>query len=121
MVNADTDSRLRTRQSAPGRHRPTKPSGVNSAFGFGSPTPPARARVFACGGPAGAWHAPDRQKARRRERMRRQVCELVDRIDLFARDVCKRIEFQPGTVLLDHRNVGAESALKALPTIDPGA
>src|SRR5436190_9393776 len=88
--------------------------GMNSAFRFGSAAPSAGARVLANRGSAGTGHASDRQEAFCRERMRRQLCIPVDRLDLFARDVGERIEFQPGAVLLHHGNIGAQAALKAL-------
>src|SRR5260221_1151794 len=52
--------------------------------------------------------------------MRRQFCERVDRLDLFARDVCEWIEFQPDAVILDDRNRGTQAALKAFAPVDPG-
>src|SRR5436305_46313 len=91
-----------------------------SALRFGSAAPSAGARVLTIRGSAGAGHASDRQKAFCRERMRRQLCIVVDSFDLFTRDVGERIEFQPCAVLLDDRNIGAQAALKALATIDPG-
>ena len=52
--------------------------------------------------------------------MRRQLCIAVDRLDLFARNLGERIEFQPDAILLDDGNVGAQAALEALAAIDPG-
>src|SRR5436309_16094242 len=88
--------------------------GMDAAFCLGPAAPAAGPRVFAFRSPAGARHAADRQETRGSERMRRQSRKLVDRLDLFARDVCERIEFQPDTILLDNRNVGANAALKPL-------
>src|SRR5436309_9162339 len=81
---------------------------MDAAFRLGPAAPAARTRIFIRRGPAGAGHAPDRQVAGRCERMRRQFCQRVDRLDLFARDVCERIEFQPDAVLLDQRDFGAK-------------
>src|SRR5258706_4628754 len=94
---------------------------MDAAFRLGSATPAAGAQVFIGRGPAGAGHAPDRQITRRSERMRRQVCEPVDRLDLFARGIRKWIEFQPAAVLLDDGNRRAEPALETLAAVDPGA
>src|ERR1700722_6345870 len=53
--------------------------------------------------------------------MLRQIGAGIDRRDLFARDVCERIEFQSGAIVLDHGDRGARAALKALAAVDPGA
>src|SRR5260370_2837252 len=94
---------------------------MDAAFCLGSAAPTACPRIFIGRGPAGAGHAPDRQKTRRGEWMRRQFCKCVDRFDRFARDVCEWIEFQPDAVLFDHRNIGAQATLKTLASVNPGA
>src|ERR1700737_5633104 len=94
---------------------------MDAAFCLGSAAPAAGPRILIGRGPAGAGHAPDRQITQCCERMRRQFCERVNRLDLFARDVCEWIEFQPEAVVLDDRNRSAEATLKALAPVDPGA
>src|SRR6266481_9811991 len=86
---------------------------------FRSAAPAARARIFIGRCPAGAGHAADRQKTRSHERMRRQFCGCVDRLDLFAGNICEWIEFQPDAVLLDDGNGGTKTALKTLAPVDP--
>src|SRR5260370_13956565 len=92
---------------------------MDAAFGLGSAAPAARPRIFIRRGPAGAGHAPDRQITHRCERMRRQVCKPVDRLDFFARDVGEWVEFQPDAVFLDYRNRGAEPAPNTLASVEP--
>src|SRR3954449_4949457 len=118
MVNAGRDS-PGTSRMMPRRLVLRTLDGMNSAFRFGCAAPSAGARVLTNRGSAGAGHASDRQEACCRERMRRQLCIPVDRLDVFARDIGERVEFQPGAVLLDHGNIGAQAALKALAPIDP--
>src|SRR3954447_20042544 len=114
MVNAGRDS-PGTGRVMPRRAVLRTLDGMNSAFRLGCAAPSAGAGVLTNGGSAGTGHASDRQEACCRERMRRQLCLAVDRLDLFTRDVGERIEFQPGAVLLHHGNIGAQAALKALP------
>src|SRR5215212_2708303 len=119
MVNAGPDS------PGAGRLMPRRVvlrtlDSMNSAFRFGCAAPSAGARVLTNRGSAGTGHASDRQETFCRERMRWQLCIPVDRLDVFARDVGERIEFQPGAVLLHHGNIRAQAALKALAAIDPG-
>src|SRR5579863_7262961 len=93
--------------------------GVDAAFRLGPAAPAAGAGVFARRRPAGAGHAADRLVAAPGKRMRRQSGIGIDRRDLLARNARERIEFQPRPVVLDHRDVGAEAALKTLAAVDP--
>src|SRR5438477_11570192 len=93
---------------------------VDATFCLGSAAPTAGARVLVRRRPAGAGHAADRHETRCDQRMRRQVCQFIDRLDLVARGIGERIEFQPDTVLLDDGNVGADATLKTLASVDPG-
>src|ERR1700688_4810257 len=90
---------------------------MDPAFGLGPAAPAAGARGLVGRVPTGAGHAPDRQITLRRERMRRQVCTRIDRLDLLARDVGERIEFQPAAIGLDYRYRGADAPLKTLAPI----
>src|SRR6185295_7125602 len=92
---------------------------MDAAFRLGSAAPAAVARVLAGSRPARTWHAADRQIAGGDQWVRRQLGELVDRLDLFARNVGERIEFQLVAVVLDNRNLGARAALKPLASVDP--
>src|SRR5438445_4508655 len=94
--------------------------GVNAAFRLGSAAPAAGTGVLVRRSPARTRHASDRQIAGGGQRMRRQFGELVDRLDLFARHVGERIEFQLRAVVLDDGNLGARAALKTLASVDPG-
>src|SRR6201999_3626281 len=92
----------------------------NPAFGLGAATPAPVTGVLAWLGAAAAWHATDRQKTRRHERMRRQLSLRVDGVDASAADIRKRVEFQPDTIPLDHRNVAARATLETFAPVDPG-
>src|ERR1700730_5874041 len=93
---------------------------MNAAFCLGSAAPAARASVFIRRGPAAARHTPNREITGCDKWMRRQFGQLVDRLDLFARDVGERVELQPDTILFHDRDFGAGAALEALTPIDPG-
>src|SRR5262249_25040734 len=96
------------------RHR------MDAAFGLGAAAPTAGALVLVGRGAAGAGHAADREVAGGGQGMRRQTGGLEDGLDPFARDIGEGIELQPSAVLLDHGDVGAQSALETLATVDPG-
>ena len=51
--------------------------------------------------------------------MLRQTRARIDRRDGLAGDVGEGIEFQPGAILLDHRNRGTHAALEPLAAVDP--
>src|SRR5438270_243958 len=50
--------------------------------------------------------------------MWRQLGGFVDTLDLFARHIGERIEFQPDAILFDNRHLGTKSALKSLASVD---
>ena len=52
--------------------------------------------------------------------MRRQFSQLIDRLDLFARNVGEWIELQPLAILFDDGDLGTRATLKALASVDPG-
>ena len=52
--------------------------------------------------------------------MLREVGQVIDRLDLFARGMGEGIEFQPCPVLFDNGNFGTGAALEALAPVDPG-
>src|SRR5215208_5210154 len=87
---------------------------MDAAFRLGPAAPAAGTGFLVRRSPTRTRHAPDRQVAGGDQRVRRQFGELVDRLDLFARRVGERIEFQLGAVVLDDGNRGARTALKAL-------
>src|SRR6266478_4116019 len=93
---------------------------MDAALGLVPAAPAAGARVVIRRGPACTRHTPYRQIARCDKWMRRQLGRLIDRLDLLARKVGERIEFQPHTVLLDNRDHGAGAALKSLAPVYPG-
>src|SRR3954453_5108597 len=93
---------------------------MDAAFCLGAAAPATGPRVLVGGGSASAGHAADRHEARRDQRMRRQFCRLVDRLDFLAGDVGEGIEFQPRTLLLDDGNAGTDATLKTLASVDPG-
>src|ERR1700720_3699766 len=93
---------------------------MDTAFGLGPATPAPVAGVLARVGAAAAWHAADRQKARRHERMRRQLCLRIDCLDAGTADICKRVELKPDAITLNHRNFGARAALETFAPVDPG-
>src|ERR1700743_2674395 len=85
------------------------PGDMDAAFRLGPATPAAGPGGLAPGAAAGAWHATDRQEAGGGQRMRRQLGPREDCFDLLARDIGKRIEFEPVPVGLDHRHGGAQA------------
>ena len=93
---------------------------MDTAFGLRPAAPAPRACILANRRAAGARHASDGEKARRQQGMRRQPALRIDRLDRFARNVGEGIELQPDTNVLDHRNGGAQPALKTLAPVDPG-
>src|SRR6202142_1252748 len=94
---------------------------MDAAFRLGSAAPAAGARILVRRGPAGAGHASDREKTGCYQRMGRQSCLRVDRLDFLARGIGERVELQPAAVILDHRDSDAQLTLKALASIDPCA
>src|SRR6476646_3765080 len=93
---------------------------MDATFSLGLAAPAAGTRIFAGRRPARARHAADRKVTRGDQRMRRQFCHLVDRLDLLARNIGERVELQFRAVVLDNRYLSPRATLKTLASVDPG-
>ena len=87
---------------------------MNAAFGFIVVTPTTRAWVFALGNAGRAGLTTNRQKAKRKHRMRREVMLLNVSDDVFGVPIGERINFGLATDFLKDWHVRAVGGLVAL-------